>query len=294
MDAPRITVLMPVYNGERFLGEAVRSILGQTWDDFELLLIDDGSSDNSPAIMASFTDPRIRIIRHTTNKGLVASLNAGLESARGEFVARMDADDVSLPQRLARQMTFMDDHPEVGICGTHARVINTEGKPLQRLSPPCGEVLAKMTWRPSPLIHPSVIMRRSIFQLFRYDPEFVHTEDYELWLRASRTVRIENIPEILLLYRAHPASVSSSGKDIQLWNTFRAFGKHYPEVRIDYDEFLSVTVESFTLGPLKRAAKYRQVCRETGGRVIWRLFLREQGIYTRRWFKAKLRRWMRI
>ena len=115
---PKVTVLMPVYNGEKYLKEAITSILLQTFDDFEFLIINDGSSDASVDIIQSFRDPRIRLVHNDTNIGLIATLNKGLKLAHGKYVARMDQDDISLPRRLEKQTYFMDNNPDVGVCGT--------------------------------------------------------------------------------------------------------------------------------------------------------------------------------
>ncbi len=127
MDHPKVTVLLPVYNGARFLRQAIDSVLSQTWKDFELLVVNDGSTDGTAAILESYSDPRIRILSNVQNIGLTLSLNKGLQSARGEYIARIDADDIALPIRLEKQVSYLDQHPEVGLVATGVKVIDERG-----------------------------------------------------------------------------------------------------------------------------------------------------------------------
>jgi len=136
MVEPKVTVLMPVYNGERYLNEAVDSILGQTFTDFEFLIIDDASTDKTPEILRSYDDPRIRVVTNEENLGLSKSLNKGLALARGEFIARMDADDVSYPYRLQVQHEFMTQHPGAGVIGSWAEYIDRKGEIVHRYRAP--------------------------------------------------------------------------------------------------------------------------------------------------------------
>lgn len=204
--SPRVTVLMAVHNGECYLQDAIGSILGQTFADFEFLVIDDGSTDGSAAIVEAFGDPRVRLVKNGENRGLAASLNRGLELACGEFVARMDADDLSLPLRLARQVAFLDRHPAVGVCGSWIRYLGeTEGKVVRYPADP--EVIrAGLLFDPM-VAHPSVMLRREPFLRhgLRYDTAFRRSQDYELWARAAHAISFSNVPEVLLLYRSHPS-----------------------------------------------------------------------------------------
>lgn len=205
-----VTVLMPVYNGEVFLREAVESILTQTFKDFELLVIDDGSLDGSAAIVERCTDPRIRLVRNDVNLGLIATLNRGIELAQGKYVVRMDCDDVSLPERLQRQVDFMEAQPDVGVCGVWylefgGGVRRTTRCACDHDSIRCGTLF-------NPVVgHPTVILRRELLlkHAMRYDPDFRHAEDYRLWAEALHHCRFANIPEVLLHYRLHPGQVTS-------------------------------------------------------------------------------------
>jgi len=191
---------MPVYNAEAYLREAMESILGQTFRDFEFLIIDDGSTDGSAALIRSYADPRIRFVQNAQNLRLAATLNRGLGLARGEYIARMDADDVSLPERFARQAAFLDAHPAVGIVGVWAW---TFGEARFKIPHPTGHerIRAKLLFD-SALVHPAVMMRRSLLDAhgLRYEA-LGHFEDYALWQRAARLFPLANLPEYLFRYR---------------------------------------------------------------------------------------------
>jgi glycosyltransferase involved in cell wall biosynthesis len=216
MKVPKVTVLMPVYNEERYVSEAIESILTQTFTNFEFIIIDDGSTDGTPAILTEYArqDPRIIILRNETNQGLIAALNRGLEAARGQYIARMDADDVSLPERLARQVAYLDQHPEVGVLGTNVAYIDAEGRLLnegrpkdpQPLSPAMLQWL--LLWRCA-IYHPTVMLRQSILAEtgLAYDPAFRHAEDRDLWTRLAPYTIIASLPEVLVYYRVLSTSV---------------------------------------------------------------------------------------
>jgi glycosyltransferase involved in cell wall biosynthesis len=205
MTTPKITVLMPVYNAELHLREAINSILGQTFQDFEFLIIDDGSTDNSAAIVRSYSDPRIRFVQNERNLKLTATLNRGLDMAQGEYIARMDADDISLPERLAKQAAFLDANPSVGIVGTWAWAFGEARFKIPH--PPDPERIRAKLLFDSALVHPAVLMRRSALDAhgLRYKP-LGHFEDYELWQRAARLFPLANIPEYLFRYRVSGGS----------------------------------------------------------------------------------------
>lgn len=210
MPAPAVSVLVAVHNGAAHLGEAMASILGQSFRDFELLVVDDGSTDGTPALLRGCADSRLRVVRHDSNLGLIAALNRGLEEARGEYVARMDADDIALPRRLERQREMLSKTPSVGLCGTWFRTFGSGRAEVVR--PPIRpEELAAKLFYESPLAHPSVMFRRKLFAEhgLRYDPAFPHAEDFELWSRVARVTDLANVPEVLLRYRRHGRQVSA-------------------------------------------------------------------------------------
>lgn len=217
-ESPTISVLMPVYNAERYVAKAVQSILDQTFRDFEFLIIDDGSTDGSRKILESFArrDSRIHLISRA-NTGLVVALNEMLDLARGEFIARMDADDISLPARLETQLAYMRAHPETGFIGSWIRLIDEKGRfltvfelPVEHSQIDAGLLSGNVT-----LSHPTCFWRRALLANFRYEPKFKHAEDIDFFLRLAEHVQIANLGEPMLEYRHHSTSVSRAFTDVQ-------------------------------------------------------------------------------
>lgn len=208
--APKVTVLMPVHNGERYLAAAIESILAQTFADFELLIIDDGSTDRSHEIARAYADPRIRLVRNTQNLRLIATLNRGLEEARGEYVARMDADDISLPGRLEAQAKFLDRYAGVGVLGAAVQTIDADGKPNGVARFPLSHNLIRWTLCfQSPIAHPAAMMRKALVRrLGGYRSHALHCEDYDLWWRASEVTQLANLGEVLLKLRKHGDNIT--------------------------------------------------------------------------------------
>jgi len=207
MKAPALTVLMPVYNGEEFLREAVESILNQTFTDFEFLIIDDGSTDRTPGILSEYArqDSRIRLERNERNMQIAATLNKGLALAAAPIIARMDADDVSLPDRLEKQVEFMREHPEVTVCGG---VISIYGATDEIWLPSIEhEAIRAQLLFESCLYHPTVMYRKAQLGAYAggYDISMPPAEDYDLWARLSMSpgARFANLPEIICRYRIY-------------------------------------------------------------------------------------------
>jgi glycosyltransferase involved in cell wall biosynthesis len=215
--APLITILLPVYNGEAYLREALSSMLNQTEPDFELLLIDDGSTDGSVEMARSFQDERIRITGGVTNQGLSARLNEGLDQARGRFVARMDADDIAHPERLRIQTRFLASRPEIGICGTWYKIFG-QGRPeAEARLPQDHHRIAARTLFDSPFGHPTVMFNLAHLnrKRLRYPATSPHAEDFAFWAQAHRHVQMANVPEFLLSYRLHNGGVCTRHGAIQ-------------------------------------------------------------------------------
>lgn len=209
---PNLSVLMPVYNASRFLRHSIESILSQTYKDFELIVINDGSTDNSLDSLRHFTDPRIKLIDSPVNCGVVSSLNSGYAIASGNFIARMDADDYSLPNRFKAQLQFMDQHQSIGVCGTQYRIINEDlSEAKASMLPTHPDTLACSLLFHSYLAHPTVMMRRRLLEQLDsplYESSYKHAEDYRLWVRLSGITRIANLKEIHLLYRHHSDQIT--------------------------------------------------------------------------------------
>jgi glycosyltransferase involved in cell wall biosynthesis len=214
---PKISVILPVYNAQSYLRESIESILNQSFEDFELIIINDGSTDDSLSIMESYTDQRIRIINQS-NAGLPISLNRAITISKGEYLARQDADDISLPARLAKQLAYLDAHPQCALLGTWAQIL-VENTPTDRsLSHPHlnGDIQLKLLFF-NCFVHSSVMIRKSALEtsgLYPEDPEKFPPEDYDLWLRIAKHWDVANLPEILLQYRELPNSISRSKLDM--------------------------------------------------------------------------------
>jgi glycosyltransferase involved in cell wall biosynthesis len=262
---------MPLYNGERFLAEAIDSILGQTFTDFEFVIIDDGSTDTSPAILADYAsrDPRIRVVTQA-KAGIVAALNRGLAECRTALVARMDADDISLPTRLERQVSFLAAHPRVAVVGTAFRLISEDGRPGTIVAHPVNAAtIRKGLSHATMLGHPTVMMRRdAVVNGGGYREALRHAEDYDLWTRLSDGHELTNLSECLLSYRTHRGQVSWSQAEAQAMATLavralsaqrRRFGKETVSLPKTMDrDFL------LTLGVSTRDIEDALIARVTG------------------------------
>lgn len=214
---PYVTVLMSVYNGEEYLEEAIASILNQTFRDFEFLIIDDSSTDGTAVILASYSrsDSRVIVVTNESNIGLPRSLNKGLALAHGKYIARMDADDISLPERLEKQVQCMDNNPEIGVCGSWFKKIgNVKLSKCTTLPEKHDDIFAAMLFG-NHIGHPTVIIRKkTIIGLGQfYNEEFRFAEDYEYWARLAIVgVKFANIGEVLLNYRIHEKQVTKIHK----------------------------------------------------------------------------------
>lgn len=241
--SPRVSVVMPVYNGERYLPEAVESVLHQTFDDFEFIIVDDCSTDDTKAILESYRDSRIVHIRNRENLGLTRSLNLALDAARGEYIARMDADDFSLSSRFARQVEFLDANPQVGVVGSAVREIGVDGNVCGVLRYPVHHFY--LVWCLTfynPLVHPSTIMRSSIVkEVGGYNREMICAQDYDLWWKMSRVSCLANLQDVLLLLRRHQDSITFA-RAKQQWecavaisqvNSSAIIGEHIPSSTIE-------------------------------------------------------------
>ena len=206
---PAVSVLMAVRNGAPWVGEAAKSVFAQTAADLELIVIDDGSTDATSALLATFRDPRLRV-EHQPPSGLTRSLNRALALARAPLVARLDADDVALPDRLACQRAFLYAHPDIGLLGTGAREVDVSGREVRRVSPPEKDAdIRRALIRRNPFVHSSVMMRRHLVErLGGYDETLPVAQDYDLWMRMSRVTRMANLPTPLVVRRLLPRRVS--------------------------------------------------------------------------------------
>lgn len=212
---PPITVFMPVYNGLKYLPEAVQSILEQSFRHFEFLIIDDGSTDGSLEYLRELRDPRIRLIAQSKNIGLRANYNFGLAEAQGEYIAIMDQDDIAMPQRLERQWHFMQAHPEVGLCGGEVETFGELQAPSWVRYSDHEDIKVALLFE-SPICHSTVMLRSEVLREHHLNyPDCPYAEDYGLWVAMSRVTLLANLPEVLLRYRTHQNQVSIGKSEIQ-------------------------------------------------------------------------------
>ncbi len=239
-DAPRVSVVMPVYNAQSYVEAACRSILNQTLRDLELIVVDDGSTDGSGAILDRLADedPRLHLVRRP-NTGITGALNDGLAAARAPLIARMDADDLAHPERLQKQASHLDAHPDIGLLGCAWTTCTADGRRI----PPDAHLLR--VWASGPeaiaarlnaghnvIAHPTAMFRRQAFEAAggHYDPAYETAEDYECWLRMSRITRIASLPEPLLDYRVHPESICATRGHESIDAVRRALHAHWGQV----------------------------------------------------------------
>lgn len=213
---PKISVLVPIYNAAEFLAETIQSILDQTFSDFELILVDDSSTDNSKAIAESFAahDSRILLTHNKYHKGIVGALNTAIELAQGEFWARMDSDDICRPERFAKQVEFLEQNPEIVVAGSWVQTFGAFEAIWKYPEDP--DESAVLTLLQPPVAHPSVMLRAQFFREngLRYEFEFDKCEDYDLWERVLKAGgKIASIPEVLLDYRVSANSITNLHKD---------------------------------------------------------------------------------
>lgn len=210
--SPKVSVFMPVYNAGIYLHDAIESILNQTFKDFEFVIVNDGSTDQSESIIQSYSDPRIRLINNAKNLGLIASLNLGLEICEGDYIVRMDQDDISLPDRIALQVKYMEDNQHVGLIGSwfedFGEQIETK---VVRYSSNDAEIRIRHLYQ-THISHPTAVLRSSVVRQnhIRFDPEYVHGEDYNCWVTMSSFCKLSNYPAVLVRKRDHPRNITNS------------------------------------------------------------------------------------
>lgn len=213
---PKVSVVMATFNAQTYLKEAIESILNQTFRDFEFIIIDDGSTDTTIAIIQSYKDPRIKLYKRN-HRGLIASLNEGIELSKGEYIARMDADDVSDSKRFELQVKFLDTHPDYALLGTTTQIIDTQGRTIAISAEPTkySDILKGLLVR-NVLAHGSTMTRKTVLEeQDGYDPKAIHAEDYDLWTRIVRRHKVSILPQVLFKWRLNPAGVSVTKSKVQ-------------------------------------------------------------------------------
>lgn len=228
MKPPLISIVMSNWNGEIYLRSSIESMLRQTFRDFEYIILDDGSTDNSRNIITQYakTDSRITPIFFETNRGLTHALNHGIGLARGKYIVRMDSDDISLPDRLEKQIEYMEkpEHAHVGVCGSFCEVIDKQGERVGlKKFPVTDEQIRKAIWYRNPLQHSTTIIRKTCFDTVGlYNPRFMQTEDFELWMRIGSKFHFHNLPEVLLQYRIHGKNIVVTKQKRMIYQVLKA------------------------------------------------------------------------
>lgn len=232
-----ISVVIPVYNRRNYIVAAIQSILNQTYQHFELIIINDGSTDDSLSIIQSFKDDRIRIINNTKNKGVAAVGNQGIVAAKGKYLARLDSDDIALPTRLETQLAFLEKYPDIAILGTQALIFNTNKIFKRQLNVPMQpSILPIYSLFHCPFIQPSILVRTDIIKEFYYDEDFESAEDYELWTRILRKYKGGNLSETLVKYRMHDTNFSKIQNEKQLESIRRIYQRNLEYIRMPYSQ----------------------------------------------------------
>ena len=215
MDHPLISIIMPVYNGAAYLEEAIDSLLRQTYPHFELLIFNDGSTDDSVAIIERYTDPRIHLYHNEKNLGIIKTKNRGIEIARGKYIATLDADDIALPTRLEKQVALMESDPSIGLSGTLHIEIDGNGKRGKKSPFPVGEKEVKTyLLLANCFCHSATMLRASLMKELKYQEAFPMAEDFDLWQRVALSAKVVNHPEYLTLYRVHGNNISITKRDL--------------------------------------------------------------------------------
>ena len=212
----KISIIMPVYNGEKYLKEAIDSILDQTFKEFEFIIINDYSNDDSLKIINSYNDKRIILVNNDQNLGIAKSLNKGIEISKGKYIARMDADDICYRHRLETQINFMENNLDIGMCGSAVEVFTDNSSNIHECPLNHNEIKALQIFN-SAFCHPTVMIRKEILSRHKlsYNEFYEGMEDYELWIRMSRVTKLANIKESLLKYRCHDGQVTKNISKLQ-------------------------------------------------------------------------------
>lgn len=262
-----VSVIMSNYNTpEEYLRQAIESILNQTYENFEFIIIDDCSTDNSLKIIESYTDKRIKIIRNEQNLGITKSLNKGLAVAKGEFVARMDADDISLPERFEKQVDFLKSHTEYIVCGTGVELIGEwekkhSNKYICRTIPEREQFRINLLFGNYPnIVHPTAMFNNTMLKKhgITYNENYPLAQDYRMWVSCSEVAECANLPETLLNYRVHGKAVSSDKKQLQSEIAIRIMQEQLDKLFLQLSDEYTVIHKSF----LSSRKEYNLKCKE--------------------------------
>jgi glycosyltransferase involved in cell wall biosynthesis len=237
-----ISVILPVYNAEEHIAESLQSILNQSFNLFEVIVINDGSTDRTEEIVKSFDDNRIRYYKNEKNIKLIDTLNLGLQLTRGKYIARMDADDIALSNRFENQVEFLENNPDYGLIGSYAQEFGDSTNVVKYVVDDEDIRYAFLTH--NPFVHSSVMFRSSLIKKYnlQYDKRWLHVEDYDFWIKLLGYTKGKNLPEIFVNYRVHNSQISFQFRDLQLKNT-RLLQQQYLETKIKNDTWSSFIIK---------------------------------------------------
>jgi len=242
-----VSVIMTNYNTpEEYLRQAIDSILSQSYSNFEFIIVDDCSTDNSLSVIESYEDRRIQILKNSQNIGLTKSLNKALAICKGEFIARMDSDDISEPERFEKQVQYLKDHSDVVVCGTWAKLFDDwqkthTNKYVRREIPSREEYSIYQLFSNDPnLVHPSAMFSRRLMLQYhiKYDERYIFAQDYRMWISCNQYAKCSIVPDVLLNYRVHDKAISSSKRDIQEDCVFRIIQEQLDKLHLTLDDDL--------------------------------------------------------
>ncbi len=233
--APLVSIVLPVYNGEKYLAESLDSVLAQTYQNWELLIINDGSTDGTENLILKYPDKRIKYLANDSNKGIIFSLNRGLQESNGEYIARLDADDIALPKRFEKQVEFLSENSDYALCGSYFQTIDSNGKLLKDVRFPANNRDAQsFLLLHNCFCHSAIMMRSVIAKELKYDEKFQVCEDYDLWYRISRTGKIVNLPVFMTLYRVHDNNMTTRKSEIMFAHVNKINKRILDDLGIEY------------------------------------------------------------
>lgn len=268
MKCPIVSVNMSAYNTEQYVAEAVDSMMGQTAGDLELVIVDDGSQDDTLEVLSRYKDPRLRVVSQT-HRGISHARNHALRLSRGRYIAVMDSDDVSMPTRLERQIDFLESHSAVGVVGTAARFVDElEGREWDYAPPTADEALRRHLVRGNPFVHTSVMMHRSLLEeVGGYNEKYPYLVDYELFVRLAPRTRFANLSEALVVHRQRMGSVSVTMRTelLRLWLRLCVHYRAFRDGTYPWHEFRYV-LRPIVLAAIELRPKLRGYLRQLRGR----------------------------
>ncbi|WP_412466999.1 glycosyltransferase family 2 protein [Pedobacter sp. KLB.chiD] len=254
MGKPKITVFMAVYNQADFIEQSINSVLTQSFSDFELIVVNDGSTDDTAAIIESFSDSRIKLVHNDGNKGLIYTRNRLLTLAQGEYIAILDGDDVAYPDRLKLQYNFLFDNPEIVLCGGHATIIDEHGnKTGKMLMVPTDDTVDLFMLFGNPFVNSTAMFKSSVFMELNGYQHYTISEDFDLFIRMAEKYRVANLDYTLVDYRVHSQNTSTVNTDIRLANERKIIGYMQGRIGLTDDEnWLNLHIELFNWTPVKK------------------------------------------